>query len=107
MQIALPVAVKFLQKFNNELSKNLANFLSLAAHEYAFLLIPHIQSILESIEFENYGLCRVLAPIYDISPEQLLPHVTLLVSMLSKCPVQEKLSLLQLFLKMSQNKPTV
>lgn len=107
MEIALPVAVKFLQKGNRELSKNLASYLSLAAIEYAYLLSPHIQPILDSIVAGNYGLCRVLSQIYEVSPEQLIPHAALLVSLLPKCDIQERLALLQLFALIVQSKPAV
>lgn len=54
MKIALPVAVKFLSKGNKELSTNLASYLSLAAIDYAYLLSPHIDPILESIVAGEY-----------------------------------------------------
>lgn len=49
MEVALPVAVKFLNKGNKELSSNLASYLSLAAIEYSYLLSPHVHLILESL----------------------------------------------------------
>lgn len=107
MEIALPVAVKFLQKGNRELSKNLASYLSLAAIEYAYLLSPHVQPILDSIISGNYGLCRVLSQIYEVSPEHLTPHASLLVSLLPLCDIQERLALLQLFALIAQNKTDV
>lgn len=107
MEIALPVAVKFLQKGNRELSKNLASYLSLAAIEYAYLLSPHVQPILDSIVAGNYGLCRVLSQIYEVSPDQLTPHAALLVSLLQLCDIQERLALLQLFALIVQNKTDV
>lgn len=107
MEIALPVAVKFLRKGNKELSKNLASYLSLAAIEYAYLLSSHIQAILDSIAAGNYGLCRLLSQIYEVSPEQLTPHAALLVSLLPVCDIQERLALLQLFALMVQNHSNV
>ncbi|XP_037044917.1 protein melted isoform X2 [Bradysia coprophila] len=107
MEIALPVAVKFLRKGNKELSKNLASYLSLAAIEYAYLLSSHIQAILDSISAGNYGLCRLLSQIYEVSPEQLTPHAALLVSLLPVCDIQERLALLQLFALMVQNDSNV
>lgn len=107
MELALPVAVRFLQKGNKELSKNLVSYLSLAAIEYAYLLSPHVQSILDSIRSGNYGLCRVLYQIYEVSPEKVTPHSTLLISLLPKCDLQEKLALLQLFASIAQKKPSV
>ena len=107
MEIALPVAVKFLQKGNKELSKNLASYLSLAAIEYAYLLSPHIQAILDSIVSGNFGLCRLLSQIYEVSAEQVTEHAALLVSLLPVCDIPERLALLQLFALIAQNQPTV
>lgn len=107
MKIALPVAVKFLPKRNKELSKNLASYLSLAAIDYAYLLSPHVQPILDSIGAGNYGLCRALPQIYEVSPDELNPHAELLVSLLPLCDLQERLALLQLFALMAHNKPAV
>lgn len=108
MEIALPVAVKFLQKGNKELSKNLASYLSLAAIEYAYLLSPHIQPILDSIVTDaNYGLCRLLTQIYEVSPNPLENHATALVALLPICDIPERLALLQLFAAMAQRRPMV
>lgn len=107
MEVALPVAVKFLQKGNKELARNLASYLSLAAIEYAYLLSPHIQTILDSVISGNYGLCRVLPLIYNVSPEPLTHHAPLLVGLMSKCDTQEKLSLLNLFELIGKNKPII
>lgn len=103
MEIALPVAVKFLRKGNKELSKNLASYLSLAAIEYAYLLSAHVQAILDSISAGNFGLCRLLSQIYEVSPEQLTSHAVSLVSLLPICDIQERLALLQLFALFIQN----
>lgn len=107
MELALPIAVKFLQKGNKELSKNLVSYLSLAAIDYANLLSPHVQSILDSIRAGNYGLCRVLCQIYEVAPEKVTPHASLLISLLPKCDLQEKIALLQLFASIAQKKPSV
>lgn len=108
MEIALPVAVKFLQKGNKELAKNLASYLSLAAIDYAYLLSPHVKPILDSVISGNYGLCRVLPQIYKVSPEPLVEcNGPRLVGLLSKCDVQEKLALLNLFELIAKNKPSI
>lgn len=108
MLIALPVAVKFLQKGNAEMSRNLASYLSLAAIEYASLLSPHVQPILDSICTDaNYGLCRLLPQIYEVSPEQLNGSVAPLVLLLPRCDVAERLALLQLFALMARQRPAV
>lgn len=97
MERALPVAVKFLEKGNRELSKNLASYLSLAAIEYAYLLGPHISQILDSIAIGNYSLCQILPQIYEVNSTMLDKKVVLLVPLLRTCEVYEKLALLQLF----------
>lgn len=108
MEIALPVAVKFLQKGNRELSKNLASYLSLASIEYAYLLSPHIQPILDSIVTDaNYGLCRLLTQIFEVSPNPLANHAIALVGLLPICDIPERLALLQLFAAMAQRRPMV
>lgn len=107
METALPVAVKFLPKGNKELSRNLSSYLSLAAIEYSYLLSPHVEPILESIRCENYGLCRLLSQIYDVSPESLTTSIPLLIVTLPKCDVQEKLSILQLFGVMVKDNATL
>lgn len=55
----------------------------------------------------NYPLCRVLAQIYEVSPEPLQGHAMALVSLLPQCLNQEKLALLNLFSLIAKNNPTV
>ncbi|XP_039186585.1 ventricular zone-expressed PH domain-containing protein homolog 1 isoform X8 [Crotalus tigris] len=47
--LAVPVAVKFLQRSNKELCRNLSNYLSLAAISKAELLAEHTEIIVKSI----------------------------------------------------------
>lgn len=49
MALAVPVAVRFLQQGNRELSRNMSSYLSLAAIAKAELLIQHTQAIIRSI----------------------------------------------------------
>lgn len=107
MQRALSVAVKFLHKGNKELSRNMASYLSLAAIEHTSLLSPHVQPIMDSIISGNYPLCRVLAQIYEVSPEPLQGHAMALVSLLPHCDNQEKLALLHLFSLIAKDNPTL
>ncbi|XP_055373364.1 protein melted isoform X2 [Condylostylus longicornis] len=107
MKIFLPIAVKFLPKGNKELSKNLAIYLSLAAIEYSHLLSPQVGLIMDSILAGNYGLCKVLPQLYDVSPDKISMNASLLVSLLPQCETPEKLALLQLFTLIAQKKPTV
>ncbi|XP_037944224.1 protein melted isoform X2 [Teleopsis dalmanni] len=107
MKIALPVAVQFLPKGNKELSRNLASYLSLAAIDYAYLLSPHVTSIIDSIMTGNYGLLRVLSQIYEVSPEEVTPHAPPLITLLPQCDSQEKLAVFQLYLLIAQKTPSV
>lgn len=107
MERALPIAVKFLQKGNKELSKNLASYLSLAAIEYAYLLGPHIAQILDSIAIGNYGLCQILPQIYEVSTSLLDKKAVMLLPLLRTCDVHEKLALLQLLTMMMRKNPSV
>lgn len=55
----------------------------------------------------NYPLCRVLAQIYEVSPDPLQGHAMALVSLLPHCDNQEKLALLHLFSLIAKDNPTV
>lgn len=52
-------------------------------------------------------MCRVLAQIYEVSPEPLQGHAMALVSLLPQCSNQEKLALLNLFALIANKNPTV
>lgn len=49
MALAVPVAVKFLQRGNQELCRNMSSYLSLAAIAKAELLAEHTETILTSV----------------------------------------------------------
>lgn len=49
MTLAIPIAVKFLQRGNKELRRNMSNYLSLAAITKADLLADHTEAIVKSI----------------------------------------------------------
>lgn len=49
MALAVPVAVKFLQRGNKELCRNMSSYLSLAAIAKAELLAEHTETILRSV----------------------------------------------------------
>lgn len=49
MALAVPVAVKFLQRGNKELCRNMSSYLSLAAIAKAELLAEHTETILSSV----------------------------------------------------------
>lgn len=115
MKMAIPVSVKLLHRGNKELSRNLSSYLSLAAINNAEILAPHVQPIMDSIIGGNYSLVRVLPKIYSVkdesvstsSREAIHDHVMALVCLLPSLETPDKLSLLNLFLLISKNKPTV
>lgn len=49
MSLAVPVAVRFLQRGNRELSRNMSSYLSLAAIAKAELLAEHTEAITCSV----------------------------------------------------------
>ncbi|MED6284872.1 hypothetical protein CHARACLAT_023283, partial [Characodon lateralis] len=49
MALAVPVAVRFLQRGNRELSRNMSSYLSLAAIAKADLLAEHTEAITASV----------------------------------------------------------
>lgn len=49
MALAVPVAVRFLQTGNRELSRNMSSYLSLAAIAQAELLAEHTEAIMLSV----------------------------------------------------------
>ncbi|XP_017862219.1 PREDICTED: protein melted isoform X2 [Drosophila arizonae] len=107
MKIALPIAVQFLPKGNKELSRNLASYLSLAAIDYAYLLIDIMEPIMDSILAGNYGLLRVLSQVYEVSPETVTPHAPQLIPLLPQCDAQERMAVFQLYLLIVQKSPAV
>lgn len=106
METSIPVAVKFLNKGNKELSRNLASYLSLIAIEHSYLLSPYVYLILDSILTDNFGLSRILLSLYEINPEPIIKKCSDLVEIIPKCEVQEQLTLLQLLANVAKTKPS-
>lgn len=95
--VALPVAVKFLNKENRELSRNLASYLSLAAIEYTNLLVPFIDIILNSLLCGNHSLARVVLQLYEVSSESaIITRTRSIIDILPTCDTVDKNILLQL-----------
>ncbi|XP_049290665.1 protein melted [Anopheles funestus] len=106
MEVTLPVAVKFLNQGNLELSRNLASYLSSAAIEYSYLLSPHVHVILESLLGGNYGLCHVLSQIYEATPDPINDAGPKFVEIVPRCELQEQLVILQLLVTIAKQKPS-
>lgn len=97
MEKALPVAVRFLNKENKEMSRNLASYLSLAAIEYANLLVPYIDIILRSLLHGNYSLSRVILQLFELTNEAaIITKIRNIIDVLPKCETIDKNILLQL-----------
>lgn len=97
MEQALPVAVRFLNKENKEMSRNLASYLSLAAIQYTNLLVPYIDIILRSLLHGNYSLARVVLQLFELSNEAaIIAKIRSIIDILPKCETIDKNILLQL-----------
>ncbi|XP_057204234.1 ventricular zone-expressed PH domain-containing protein [Triplophysa rosa] len=99
MALAVPVAVRFLRQGNQELSRNMSSYLSLAAIAKAELLAQHTKDITWSILGGNSMLLRVLPSVYPRQPEpihQRIRELTALMSQLDQTGRQHLLRLLQM-----------
>ncbi|KAI8489822.1 Pleckstrin y domain [Branchiostoma belcheri] len=105
MKLAVPVAVKFLQQGNRELSRNMSSYLSLAAIENAGLLAKHTKHIIDSIIAGNRSLIRVLPQIYQQAPDPINKRVPDLVRQLKECDGSERGNLLQLLSLVAKKEP--
>ena len=66
MELALPIAVRFLYHGNRELSRNMSSYLSLAAIDNSKLLANHMQAILDSILSGRLTHWGIVTPFGDI-----------------------------------------
>lgn len=99
--------MKFLNKENRELSRNLASYLSLAAIEYTNLLVPYIEIILNSLLCGNYSLARVVLQLYEVSSETaIITRTRSIIDILPKCDTIDKNILLQLIATIIQSNST-
>ncbi|NXO85798.1 MELT protein, partial [Sitta europaea] len=96
MALAVPVAVKFLQRGSKELCRNMSSYLSLAAIAKAELLAEHTETILSSVLQGNWLLLRVLPALLEQQPQPILAHLPELVAPLAQLDPPEQLHLLRL-----------
>ncbi|XP_077998363.1 ventricular zone-expressed PH domain-containing protein 1-like isoform X2 [Glandiceps talaboti] len=96
MELAVPVAVMFLQQGNKDITRNMSSYLSLVAIESASLLAMHTTPIIDSIVKGNRSLTRILPQIYAEEPKPINEHVSELVLLLPECDSSEVNNLLQL-----------
>ncbi|NXI43449.1 MELT protein, partial [Galbula dea] len=104
MALAVPVAVKFLQRGNKELCRNMSSYLSLAAIAKADLLADHTDTIVRSVLQGNSLLLRVLPALYEERPQPINLHLRELVALLPQLDQPEQHHLLRLLQIVAKNK---
>ncbi|KAM3832253.1 LOW QUALITY PROTEIN: ventricular zone-expressed PH domain-containing protein homolog 1-like [Vipera latastei] len=102
--LAVPVAVKFLQRGNKELCRNLSSYLSLVTISKAELLAEHTESIVKSILQGNSMLLRILPSLYEKQQEPLSNDLRELVGLMPHLELSEQQHLLQLLLTVANKK---
>ncbi|NP_997996.1 ventricular zone-expressed PH domain-containing protein [Danio rerio] len=107
MALAVPVAVRFLQQGNQELSRNMSSYLSLAAIAKAELLAQHTEAITCSVLAGNTMLLRVLPSVYPRQPEPIHQHVRELTAMMPRLDQTGRQHLLRLLQMISDLHPLV
>ncbi|XP_073530883.1 ventricular zone-expressed PH domain-containing protein homolog 1 isoform X2 [Phyllobates terribilis] len=107
MSLAVPVAIRFLQRGNKELCRNMSSYISLVAIAKADLLVDHAETIIKSILQGNSMLLRVLPSIYEMKPQPIHQFLRDLVSQMPHLEEGEQhhmLRLLQAIAKAKQPK---
>ncbi|XP_051874769.1 ventricular zone-expressed PH domain-containing protein [Pristis pectinata] len=107
MALAVPVAVKFLEMGNKELSRNMSNYLSLAAIGKPEILAKHTETIVNSVLQGNSVLLRVLPSVYEKQPEPINCHITELVQLIPQLEPPEQQHLLRLLQMITKQCPQV
>ncbi|XP_036441028.1 ventricular zone-expressed PH domain-containing protein [Colossoma macropomum] len=107
MALAVPVAVRFLQQGNRELSRNMSSYLSLAAIAKAELLVQHTKAITLSVLGGNSMLLRVLPSVYPLQPEPIHQHIRELGAMMPELDPANRQHLLRLLQMISEQHPLV
>ncbi|KAM4040381.1 ventricular zone-expressed PH domain-containing protein homolog 1 isoform 2-T2 [Anomaloglossus baeobatrachus] len=96
MSLAIPVAIRFLQRGNKELCRNMSSYISLVAIAKADLLVDHTETIIKSILQGNSMLLRVLPSIYEMQPQPIHQFLGDLVSQMPHLEEGEQLHMLRL-----------
>ncbi|XP_028275977.1 ventricular zone-expressed PH domain-containing protein [Parambassis ranga] len=105
MVLAVPVAVRFLQRGNRELSRNMSSYLSLAAIAEADLLAEHTEAITVSVLGGNHMLLRVLPSVYPRQPDTIHRHLGNLTAMMSQLEPSEQQHLIRLIQMVAEQHP--
>ncbi|NXF77117.1 MELT protein, partial [Sclerurus mexicanus] len=104
MALAVPVAVKFLQRGNKELCRNMSSYLSLAAIAKVDLLAEHTDTIVRSVLQGNSMLLRVLPALYEKQPRPIALRLRELVALMAQLDQAEQHHLLRLLQTVARNK---
>ncbi|XP_042737206.1 ventricular zone-expressed PH domain-containing protein homolog 1 isoform X1 [Lagopus leucura] len=104
MALAVPVAVKFLQRGNKELCRNMSSYLSLAAIAEAELLAEHTDAIVKSVLQGNSLLLRVLPALYEKQPQPMVHRLPELLALMGHLQPSEQQHLLRLLQLMARRK---
>ncbi|XP_046720244.1 ventricular zone-expressed PH domain-containing protein isoform X7 [Silurus meridionalis] len=107
MALAIPVAMRFLQQGNRELSRNMSSYLSLAAIAKPELLVQHTQAIISSVLEGNSMLLRVLPSVYPLEPDPVHRHIQDLVLMIPELDQTSRQHLLRLLQMISEQQPQI
>ncbi|XP_063061391.1 ventricular zone-expressed PH domain-containing protein [Engraulis encrasicolus] len=107
MALAVPVAVRFLQRGNRELCRNMSSYLSLAAIAKADLLAEHTEAITCSVLEGNHMLLRVLPSVYPLRPLPIHQHLALLLATRAQLDPAARQHLLRLLQMVAQKHPLV
>ncbi|XP_051252816.1 ventricular zone-expressed PH domain-containing protein isoform X1 [Dicentrarchus labrax] len=105
MVLAVPVAVRFLQRGNRELSRNMSSYLSLAAIAKSDLLAEHTEAITLSVLGGNHMLLRVLPSVYPRQPDTIHCHLGDLTAMMSQLESPEQHHLIRLIQMVAEQHP--
>ncbi|XP_029699551.1 ventricular zone-expressed PH domain-containing protein isoform X1 [Takifugu rubripes] len=107
MALAIPVAVRFLQRGNRELSRNMSSYLSLAAIVEVDLLAEHTEAIMLSVLGGNHMLLRVLPSVYPRQPEAIHCHLHSLLAMMLQLESPEQQHLIRLIQAVAEKHPVL
>ncbi|XP_074654503.1 ventricular zone-expressed PH domain-containing protein 1-like [Tubulanus polymorphus] len=106
MELALPVAVRYLQHDNTELCRHVTSYLTLAATENNDILATQLTIILHSILNGNHSLCRILPNLYPENKQPINDLITKLIELLPKCEeIAEKTALINTFILAAKQSP--
>ncbi|XP_063349383.1 ventricular zone-expressed PH domain-containing protein isoform X2 [Pelmatolapia mariae] len=105
MVLAVPVAVRFLQRGNRELSRNMSSYLSLAAIAKADLLAEQTEAITISVLGGNHMLLRVLPSVYPKQPDTIHHHLGNLTAMMPQLESTEQQHLIRLIQMVAEQHP--